>query len=425
MFKNIFKRSYLILFLLIGFINSSQVVDIVGIQWFYLANLNGMFLLFVLYDKLFNDGKTHSFFKSSINLLYFLYFLTSCISLTYSINISVSIIALSKIFLILSSLFIFHELDIFKKINLLNVSTLFSILLFVETFYSISGYFEVIKATEFEFSMASGFLKGIASNKNITSASIAFKLPFLFILLFNLKNRLLKILIFLTSILVFYNLILLSSRAILLSISLCVLFYLIIVTIEIVRSKTFFKRHLINIATFVLPILLSVGISKVTLSDNSLNIENRISTINASDESANTRIRYYTKGLKYFIKHPVIASGIGNWQIISIDLDSDNIESYIVPYVAHNDFIEILTEVGLFGFLFYFLFIVSTLYFLFILYTNSKDYKTRNNLIYLSFPFIIYFVDLNQNFPQYRPLMQSGLIVYMLFVYTLHSKKIE
>ena len=43
---------------------------------------------------------------------------------------------------------------------------------------------------------------------------------------------------------------------------------------------------------------------------------------------------------------------IGNWKIISIKYDSENIQNYIIPYNAHNDFLEAFAETGIFGFIF-------------------------------------------------------------------------
>ena len=32
--------------------------------------------------------------------------------------------------------------------------------------------------------------------------------------------------------------------------------------------------------------------------------------------------------------------GIGNWKIISLKYDAENIKNYIIPYNAHNDVLE-------------------------------------------------------------------------------------
>ena len=154
-------------------------------------------------------------------------------------------------------------------------------------------------------------------------------------------------------------------------------------------------------------------------------IENRISTISTNDTSTSTRLRYYEKGLNYFTENPIFGAGIGNFQLVSIKLDSQNIESYIVPYVAHNDFIELLTEIGFFGTFIYLIFIISPFLFLLKVFLNSKDHIVQNVSIILTLPFIIYFVDSNLNFPQYRPVMQVSLLIYLTAIYFFYKKEIS
>ena len=44
----------------------------------------------------------------------------------------------------------------------------------------------------------------------------------------------------------------------------------------------------------------------------------------------------------------------------SIDYDKEDIVGYVIPYHAHNDHLQLLAEIGLFGYLFYLLiFILS------------------------------------------------------------------
>ena len=44
-------------------------------------------------------------------------------------------------------------------------------------------------------------------------------------------------------------------------------------------------------------------------------------------------------------ENPVIASGLRNWKIESIDKGKEHISGYTVPYHAHNDFIHVFAEV--------------------------------------------------------------------------------
>ena len=418
--KKIASISYLILFLLTGFVNTSTVYDVIGIQWYYLSIINCFSLVYFIFRHKKLNFEPIKFFKSSINLFYLFFFLTSSISLLWAINMIVSVDTLSKIFISLFSLFILSQFEIFKYITIKRISIIFSIILSLEVYFSIRGYFDIISVTDFEFGMASKFLKGVTGNKNITSASIAFKLPFLYYLIYNSKNILFKATLILLTSFAYFNLILLSSRAIILTTFLSITFILIANFISILRTREPYLLALKRIIIYLIPIIIAVGVAYPTL-DQSVRIENRVESINENDESASTRIRYYTKGISYFLENPLIGSGLGNFQIISIQLDKENIKSYIVPYVAHNDFIELLTEVGLFGTLFYLLFVLSVPYFLFKIFFTTVDPKVHLNLILLSLPFIAYFVDANLNFPQYRPIMQVSFIVYIMIIHEFYK----
>ena len=98
------------------------------------------------------------------------------------------------------------------------------------------------------------------------------------------------------------------------------------------------------------------------MTSNSNNIISRSSTISLStkDGSVNQRLRYYNHALSQFIKTPLTGVGAGNWKLHSIDYDKNDINGFIVPYHAHNDFLQILAELGIFGLIFYVLFIYNS-----------------------------------------------------------------
>ena len=190
-------------------------------------------------------------------------------------------------------------------------------------------------------------------------------------------------------------------------------------------NKSRFIDIIKQVSVFILPIIIAFIFFKTNNTDQNLNVTSRVSSISTSDVSATTRLRYYTKGLEYFIENPIAGAGIGNFQLISIKLDSDNIESYIVPYVAHNDFIEVFTELGLVGGLAYLLFVLATGIYLIRLFFELNVKGERLQIIFLSMPFIIYFIDANLNFPQYRPIMQIAFIIYSVLVFKFYRKRIS
>jgi O-antigen ligase len=437
--KNLPSYIYLVLFSCVGFVYSSLVVDVVGIQWYYLSYVNLFFLAYVIYKRISNKSESNPplFFKNPINLLYSLFFLFCIISLISSLNLSVSIIAISKIVISLTSLFIFNELEVFKNLNLKHISILFSLYLIVEVAYSLRGYFEAEKMIDFQFWLVPEFLKGITGNKNITAASIAFKIPFIYLLFSFIQNKYFKVLLILIISVVYFNLFLLSSRAIIVSISICILFFIVGSLISFYRSKGVFINYLKWVGIYLLPVILAYSFLSISINDENFKIENRLSTITSpidtdieglqvqSDVSTSNRLRYYKSGLNYFFENPILGTGIGNWQILSIKLDSDNIESYIVPFVAHNDYIELLAEIGIFGMILYLFFILSPLYFLLKIFFMTKDQKTQNICLILTLPFIVYFFDSNLNFPQFRPIMQVGLLIYLLSIHSFYHKEVK
>jgi len=418
LYKIKFEAAYLILIMLVGFVYYEGVIDIVGLQWMYLNVINLIATIYIITKK-FLEKKNGGFvgIKNPLLLLYSLYAFFSVVSIFWAINTSVSLIAISKICTVLMTIWILCQLPLDKN-WLINFSTIiFTICLLGEVVLSLTGYFKIIQVTDFEFSMAQTYLKGTAGNKNITAASIAFKIPFVYYLISHIKSNWKKVPLIVLLSFSFFNLILLSSRAVFLSITLCFLGLLISFFLDENKLKTTFRQLVI----YLLPIIIAFSVFNYSNNDENLNIQSRASTINNEDISASTRLRYYSKGIKYFLSNPLTGSGIGNWQLISIQLDSDNIESYIVPYVAHNDFIEVFTEIGFFGGIFYLTFVLIISYWLYVIYFRKKQLINKTQIYYLSMPFIVYFVDANLNFPQYRPIMQISFVVYCFLIYNIQQ----
>jgi len=424
--KNLAQYIYIFLISIVGFLHYEGVVDVVGFQWLYLSVVN---LFFLFYYLVKNSNELSNSFKSSFKgnyqlILYLIFFIFSIVSIFYSLNQSVAIIAVSKIGIILCSLFLLSQTKLDEQKFLLFISSLFSVFLLIEISSSLYPYFEIIKVTEYKFSMAQTYLKGFAGNKNITSASIAFKIPFAYLLFNKSKNLIIKITLLLLIAFGYFNLIVLSSRAILVSYTI-VLLFLTSTLLIVYSNKSRFIDIIKQVSVFIFPIIIAIIFFKANNTDQNLNVTSRVSSINASDVSATTRLRYYNKGLEYFIENPLVGAGIGNFQLISIKLDFDNIESYIVPYVAHNDFVEVFTELGLFGGLAYLLFVLSIAIYLIRLFFKLNDEVERVQIIFLSMPFIIYFIDANLNFPQYRPIMQIAFLIYSVLVFKFYKKRIS
>ena len=129
--------------------------------------------------------------------------------------------------------------------------------------------------------------------------------------------------------------------------------------------------------------------------------------------------------ISYIKNRPLFGYGIGNWRIYSIEADSKQMASYIVPYFAHNDFLEVFVETGILGFLSYlafFFFIFKMCLKRILLWTKNK---ANFESLLISFGVIFYFVDQNLNFPLDRTAMQIILIVLISVIINItnESKK--
>jgi len=117
-------------------------------------------------------------------------------------------------------------------------------------------------------------------------------------------------------------------------------------------------------------------------------------------------LQYWNAAFDYFIKHPFLGCGYGNWKLASIPYDKEISNDLFVPYHAHNDFLEIGAELGIIGFgLFIGLFIIL-LVTIFRILSNNKQISNHLHIVIFFFPLICYSVDAIFNFPSERPTMQ-------------------
>jgi O-antigen ligase len=123
------------------------------------------------------------------------------------------------------------------------------------------------------------------------------------------------------------------------------------------------------------------------------------------------------QSLTHISKNPILGAGIGNWKILSIKYDSKNIKNYIIPYNAHNDILEATAETGVFGGILFLSFFLIILYYLFeLLRKNILSHDDYLPSVLLILTFVVYFIDLNLNFPSSRPVNQFLLLMFMCLV---------
>lgn len=412
--ENTLKKSYIILLAFSFLVPPLGSADVAITHWMFFTLAAIIGISTTIYFDIFNENlkKINSI---SLPLYSFLcFFLIAILSSFFAINFTESLITILKILTILIHIYLIYTLRVYDVFPLKVFLGIISLMLFLETTASLYPVFnEILSVREYQFNFT-GFLKGFTGNKNITAASICIKIPFVLMFINKSKNIYLRLILFLIATIAVLNLFFLSSRATFLSLIIIFVFYFFQKIFFELRRLGFFnlvKRFIYIPFIFIISFYVFDNNSK---ENDRSKIQNRVASISMQDESASQRIRYYTQAIVYASQHPLMGTGIGNWKIKSVDVDKDNIYSYIIPYVMHNDFLEILVETNLLGLLSYLLFFLSIYWILYKGYMKTKDVDLRDSLFLTACALTVYFIDANLNFPLYRPIMQINLLLILI-----------
>jgi O-antigen ligase len=422
--KKFLPSLYFIIIVSIFYYPNWTVIDPKAQHWFHLSVINSIYIFYIIFFEKESILKVFesNIFKSILGLL-----LISCISATYAINYIESIVKITDIYVLTSSVLIVLYFSLYKKVNWNTLLYTILISLILDLTGSIYQIIQIVPYEEFSFKYSNA-IKSVYGNKNIAAMVFMMKIPICLILLYRSNNIILRSIITLIITLAFYIILLLSSRTAFLAISFSIVFVFCMLFLKRMILKQKIKSDLRQYSFFILPLIVAFIFFKFSINQSDeISIENRVSSIviNENDQSTSERLRFYSQAITYISSNPLLGCGIGNWKLLSIKYDSKTMYSYVVPYFAHNDFIEIFAETGFFGFLTYLLFF----FFLFkeilkhtLLWLKSKgDFLSLALMICL----IYYLIDANLNFPLDRPTMQVPLLFLIAFVYSIKNYHVK
>ena len=385
--------------------------DKAGNQWLFLSILNLISFIFLfLFQPSFKFIKTHLF------RVILAFFIMCVVSISFSNNIILSLHDISRQATFFISYLLITTFLFSKRLDI-NLNVIFSFFVFsllIESFYSLRPiiYDLLFNGNNiFDYSSINiNALIGLTGNRNITTAAIAIKLPFLYFFIIK-SNNYLKI-IFLSSLIFICALpiFLISSRAALLSFSLVNIFLILFLLFKSKESFRLFKSILIILFTFI-----SYIISTLILPQSTANGVDRLQTIAFTNESSSNRFTLWSNAIDYITKNPIKGAGIGNWKIESAYYWGSLGENYLVPFHAHNDFLEYTTELGFLGGVIYLLIFLLSFTSIFKFYKNDLN---TSLLLFLGLG--VYFIDAFFNFPFERPIMQVPFI-FLLSIITIKS----
>ena len=396
---SILKKYLIFSILLIPFSPRFGSIDIIGVQWLLLS------LIVFFFSFTINNFN----FKSNLIFKFLSLFQIFCLlSFFYSNNLVVSILDYSRIciiyFLVIILLNNYSNISFPKKIEYFIALIIISELSFslLPLFYEFVGIF-----TNYSYSdLSSSLFVGLGANKNITAASVAIKIP---ILLYYISERT-KLFYFhyFLLLLTFIDITFLNTRSVFLSTSLILCLFLF--------YSLYHRKLLIQSFISILLFCISFFINYLIIPNDSNSIT-RFSSIELSEESSSGRFELWSNAIDYFLNHPFYGCGLGNWKIESLPYWYSLLSGYSVPYHAHNDFLELLTEIGFLGALVYLLIFLTSFYRCY----YNLFLKFNKIYLFLSLSLVIYFIDAFFNFPLERTQMQIyfAILIFLIIKYDI------
>lgn len=400
-----------------------RVLDIIAAQGLYLNILNlisSFFILYTFYLKK-DKNKTEEVNQKTILALCFLLFIIwSGITAFWSINKSEAFRTLSEIFTTILAFInlIFHFSRLKNKFQFIFITLL--IMQIFEISFLVLDYLKDI--SQGIYRPGSMRYIGLTGNKNIASFSILIKIPVLIYFSQQKKgsfNILLKwisyLCIFFTTYIIYF---ITLTRGAQLSYILLVVFFAIFSVYEIVKKRKTLSENLRNVARLLAPFLLAIVIGN-SFSNNSTTINQNISSAFQNvDSSSNERLKFYKYAIEIIRDNFFTGTGIGSWELESIEKDRLEMNSYVVPYHVHNDFLEIFSEVGVLGFLLFY----GPILFIYLLLFKRLLIKDQGNkkILVLFLMLSMYLADALINFPFARVIQNINLIfILCLAIYLL------
>ena len=347
------KIFFVLLFLVLPFSLKSNLFENYDITRFFLLNLVLLYLIAVR-KGIFEQIQT-------VTILIFAFYLFNLIQSIFYPNFFDAIYDSQKIVLIVCVLVIFisdfqeeyFKIEVYKSISIgAMVCCIFAI-------FQLTEKLDFTKENQY-------YITSFFEHKNVFTSYLFLSFPFTILLYYNSTKgwRYFSIFTFIVS---FSFVLILQTRSIYLAIIFCLITFYVLYFRQI---NQFIKRKYV---------LFSLAFVILIISATSLNVWNKI-TISSftKSESAIERVKVWNKTVQLIAENPIFGVGPGNWKYQYLKYGVGDIESVAFSLVTfqkpHNDFLWILAENGLVGFLLF----ASILIYILILVVKARKVNLSN-----------------------------------------------
>ncbi|CAL2083784.1 O-antigen ligase family protein [Tenacibaculum sp. 190524A05c] len=424
----------LLLYLGVGFLPHMNAFDVAITQWYYISIVNAITLAYIYYYKNFIEVDFHHKIAKFTFLGALLFLFISCLSIVKSISVSESIVFLC---ILLNTLIALFNLYIILKDKLVELFPFMAyvllIFLAIETL-QVLHHFVVINSNQPRSESLFYGLNPTYGNRNILAASLIIKMAFTFYILFVSKKKVVQVLCFLVVFLTVFSVLLIGSRTAIYSLP--IIFSSLIFGCFYINKE---KNFIILTKNFLIPLLLVCGIAFISsLSVNKID-RNKLNSFNdliftrlkkdlykANNVSTNDgralslasdggRMEFWISAIDGFKSSPLLGVGLGNWKMIEKEelvLSKKN-QNHFYPRRAHNDFLQVLSEMGIVGFII-FIGLFCLVYYILIKTSifSNEDRNIRFIALVVLVGFLTYTLDSLINFPSERtPIQVLGVLI--------------
>lgn len=252
---------------------------------------------------------------------------------------------------------------------------------------------------------------GFTANKNIAAFSLTIKSCYLIYIINKYNSMFIRVILYGLYSLLIFTLIKIGSKGGIIALVFTLFFSLFVGVSSFKKKKSLLSNTLILV-------IISFFILFVTKLDNRVYDAFVNTTTQFNQDTGNTsRLRYIDQTLKSFQENPFLGVGYGNWKIESIKYDAQDMRDYVVQYYSHNDYLQIIAETGIFGFIFYVLIFTSLITKFVKRFLKFYTLEGRSSLIiFVGAALFVYLFDALINFPWFRATSQLNLILIIVLL---------
>lgn len=273
-------------------------------------------------------------------------------------------------------------------------------------------------------------LNGFYGNKNIFAVAFLFKLPFLYYAFMRYKGFIKWISLVLVFMIAFC-LVILSTRSSFIGL----IFHAVILLVYGVYSTLKVNRSKKAILGFVLPVL-AIGCGFFSGNrfieynyehfaaknvKNNYSVDERFKSI--ADGNSKGRLLIWKNTVEIIKEKPLSGYGVGNHKLAIMKVECAKKHDYIVSDHAHNDFLEMFSELGIFGCLIYILtYVFAAIYSLKQMFAKGVNELFRLRAMIGGTIILTYMNDAMFNFPLERADCQIYLAIGLALLISNHIK---